>query len=569
LTFNLFPSSGFDQAVTTPVLIGLLLSWFFTETLGWVFAGLVVPGYLAAVMLLNPTSALLDVSEAVVTYGIARILGEHLSRTGGFSRFFGRERFLLVVVISVLVRLGIEGLLLPVLKIRSSWAFSIGLVVVPLLANSCWKTGLGRGLVQNGVPAFLTYVILRYIFARYTNFSLRGFELATENVAADFLSSPKIYLLLLTGAIIGAAANVRYGWDYNGILVPALLGLVIVQPSRLLVTFVEAAVLLVLIASLQKWTPVGRWNIEGPRRVVVFFCTDYLLRFGLAWVFSKSLPTVDVNGFLGFGYLLPTLLAVKSSQKGALALVILPSAVIAAASFLFGTLLGFFVSQTGGKPEATQKAAPANPWFAQKDPASAARVMASLARTTAPRSLARASEITDAILEFLSHPQDPSALAPAGYALDALDGGFLVAHERIADLDSRQGLPAFILAPNATVTRVALVLGPHGSGQRAASAGKALQDGLYRIVVISEDETHAELASRVADRLAERLKGAVQTVTDDGRQANHTKGQEPLPALPIACNTHRRSAHIYWGNKQRGSARARSHGTHTTFGSQA
>src|SRR5262249_33985577 len=45
---NIFPRSGFDQSVTTPVLIGVLVSWFFTETFGWIFAGLVVPGYLAA-----------------------------------------------------------------------------------------------------------------------------------------------------------------------------------------------------------------------------------------------------------------------------------------------------------------------------------------------------------------------------------------------------------------------------------------------------------------------------------------------------------------------------------------
>ena len=40
-----FPRSGLDQSVTTPVLLGVLASWLFTETFGWVFAGLVVPGY--------------------------------------------------------------------------------------------------------------------------------------------------------------------------------------------------------------------------------------------------------------------------------------------------------------------------------------------------------------------------------------------------------------------------------------------------------------------------------------------------------------------------------------------
>src|SRR5262249_31000883 len=45
LPLELFPTSGFDRSATTPVWLGVLVSWFFTETFGWVFGGLVVPGY--------------------------------------------------------------------------------------------------------------------------------------------------------------------------------------------------------------------------------------------------------------------------------------------------------------------------------------------------------------------------------------------------------------------------------------------------------------------------------------------------------------------------------------------
>ena len=51
---HLFPESGFDRSAATPVFAGVLVSWFFTETFGWVFAGLVVPGYLATLFLLEP-----------------------------------------------------------------------------------------------------------------------------------------------------------------------------------------------------------------------------------------------------------------------------------------------------------------------------------------------------------------------------------------------------------------------------------------------------------------------------------------------------------------------------------
>src|SRR5690242_19692827 len=106
---TVFPRSGFDQSVTTPVLIGVLVSWFFTETFGWVFAGLVVPGYLASVFLLDPAGGVIDIAEAMLTYDVARALGEWLPRTGLLSRSFGRERFFLVLIVSVLVRMAVEG----------------------------------------------------------------------------------------------------------------------------------------------------------------------------------------------------------------------------------------------------------------------------------------------------------------------------------------------------------------------------------------------------------------------------------------------------------------------------
>jgi hypothetical protein len=158
---HLFPGDGFQESAITPVFLGVLASFALTETLGWVFAGLVVPGYLATLFVVEPKSALVDVVEAALTYFVARAVGESLSRTGVTSRSFGRERFLLLVLVSVLVRVVVEGVLLPQAFSEPSWAYSIGLVLVPLAANACWKTGLLRGVVQNGVPTLLVYALLR------------------------------------------------------------------------------------------------------------------------------------------------------------------------------------------------------------------------------------------------------------------------------------------------------------------------------------------------------------------------------------------------------------------------
>jgi len=347
---HLFPKAGFDQSATTPVLLGVLVSWVFTEAFGWVFAGLVVPGYLAALFIIDPRSAAIDVVEAVFTYGLARAIGEHLAQTGITSRLFGRERFFLVVLVSIVVRLAVDGVILPRLASHASWAFSVGLVVVPLTANACWKTGLPRGVIQNGVPALVVYVLLRFLFIPHTNLSLAGFTLATENIAASFLSSPKAYILLLTGAVLAASANLRYGWDFNGILIPALLSLVVVSPVKFTATIVEVLVLVFVVRLLIQITPLKRSNIEGPRRLVIFFTVDYALRFVFAATVGKDLPGADVVDLMGFGYLLPTLLAVKISQKQITALVILPAIQISLAGFLLGTLVGFFAMIVDSSP---------------------------------------------------------------------------------------------------------------------------------------------------------------------------------------------------------------------------
>src|SRR4051794_36553277 len=214
LLLPLFPTSGFDRSATTPVLLGVLISWFFTESFGWIFAGLVVPGYLAGVFVLDARAGAIDVAEGVITYCLARAIDELLPRAGLTFRAFGRERFLLVIVTSVIVRLIVDAVILRRLLPQAAWAFSIGLVLVPLMANSCWKTGLMKGIVQNGVPTVIVYLLLRFVLLRYTNLSLSGFQLASENVAASFLASPKAYILLIAGAAMAAAANVRFGWDF-------------------------------------------------------------------------------------------------------------------------------------------------------------------------------------------------------------------------------------------------------------------------------------------------------------------------------------------------------------------
>ncbi len=501
-TLPIFPSSGFDQSTTTPVLLGVLLSWALTEWFGWVFAGLVVPGYLGAVFLLNPRSAVIDCAEAVATYAVARVLGEHLARTGLTSRLFGRERFFLVVLVSIVIRLATEGWLLPRMAPHATWAFSIGLVVVPLAANACWKTGLGRGVVQNGLPVLLVYLLLRFVFVPYTNLSLAGFELATENIGASFLASPKVYILLLTGATLAAAANLRYGWDFNGILIPALLALVVLEPVKFVATFVEVFVLLGAAALVIRFTPLSRANIEGPRRTVLYFCIDYVLRYLFAFVVGKRLPGSDVVDLMGFGYLLPTLLAVKISQKGHAALVLVPAALVSLAAFVVGTLFGYAGFLLDLRPAAAReevtRALPAPP----PSPAGAGLWVATLARAqpptdaqTPPLPAATVADTVETAVASAGSPSTPAASGGSSNVLDVQHAGpdALLVRERFGDVQDRVGDPAVLVraasagaGTSAEAHRVILYIPtPLASPEAAAYAGLLLGEKLVDAVVVA------------------------------------------------------------------------------------
>lgn len=487
----LFPTAGFDHSVTTPVLLGVLVSWLFCETFGWVFAGLVVPGYLAAVFAIDPRAGFVDVAEAIFTYAIARGLGEHLPRTGLTSRVFGRERFLLIVLVSIVVRLGVEGALLPRLAPHAANSFfSIGLVVVPLAANACWKTGLARGIVQNGVPTLIVFLLLKFLLVPHTNLSLYGFQLATEDVAASFLSSPKAYIILITGAILAASANLLDGWDFNGILVPALLALVVIEPTKFLATFVEALVIYGMAKALLGYTRVGRANIEGPRRIVLFFSLDYALRFVFAATVGRTLPGGDVVGLMGFGYLLPTLLAVKIAQKESSPLVLLPTAQVSVGAFALATLVGFSASVIDSPPPARAAVTRTLP-KAPSDPEAAALWAGALARSTphdgkAPPPLS--GEELSKIVDRLSGMEDPTSADAHGLSAQKLDHGVLLLRESFQTLEDRWGDPVVLStrAGRAAPHRlVLLVPSPTSEPEASALAGRLVAEGRVDTAVLA------------------------------------------------------------------------------------
>jgi hypothetical protein len=338
---QLFPGNGLDRSLHAPVFIGLIFLSVFKETLGWTYAGLVVPGYLATVFLAAPATGILVVVESVVSYGLSAALGRILPHTGAWFTFFGRERFLLIIAVSSFVRLLLEGAVVPRLVSElglshSRELYSLGLVLVPLLTNSYWNAGLVRALPRMGIVTGLTYVVIDQLLLAHTNFTISRFQVANESVSLAFLESPHAHIILLIGAVLGARNNVRYGWDYNGILVPALLAVAWYQPTKVLATVIEALVVYALSVGLLRIPPFSRLLVVGSRRLVVTFAVGFTVKYLTGTLLLHTAPQVQMVDVFGFGYLLPSLLAVKFWDKQKILRVLMPTLQVSMMAFVLG-----------------------------------------------------------------------------------------------------------------------------------------------------------------------------------------------------------------------------------------
>src|SRR4029079_10169636 len=136
----------------------------------------------------------------------------------------------------------------------------------------------------------LVTAALRFVLLPYTNFALAGFDPTYDPLALAFLTSPRAQMGLLVTAALASAWNRRFGWDYHGILVPALLGLAVMAPIKLLATLAESLAILVVARGLLKLPRLRTLNVEGARRVVLCFTVGVLFKMATARLALAHLP---------------------------------------------------------------------------------------------------------------------------------------------------------------------------------------------------------------------------------------------------------------------------------------
>lgn len=133
-------------------------------------------------------------------------------------------------------------------------------------------------------------MLVRFVLMEFTNFNINTLSYMYEDLASSILASPKAYIILLVSAFLASRMNIRYGWEYNGILVPSLLALQWYQPFKLLATFVETFVIFFLARMLLTVPLLRHRNIEGARLLLLFFTISFGYKMILGFASLSGCP---------------------------------------------------------------------------------------------------------------------------------------------------------------------------------------------------------------------------------------------------------------------------------------
>ncbi|MCA9135330.1 MAG: hypothetical protein KDB00_01190 [Planctomycetales bacterium] len=348
----LFPFDSSALTVTTTVWIGVMVGAFFNLRFGWTLSGLVVPGYLTPLLMTRPLSVAVITFESILVYAIVVACSEWPRGLRYWSSFFGRDRFFFILLVSVLVRALLDGFLLPiageVIVSRYGLDFdyqndlhSFGLIIVALIANYFWKPGVVRGLPPLMTCVGATYFLVTWVLVPYTNFSVGNLYLLYEDITSSLLASPKAYILVITTAYLASWINLRYAWDFNGILVPALLGLLWYEPAKIVVSGFECIIVLLAGQWIMKLPIFQGATIEGARKLSFFFTVCFLYRVVLCHLLPAIWPNVQLTDAFGYGYLLTTLMAVKIHDKKRPISMLIGTVHVSLAGAVAGSLIGF------------------------------------------------------------------------------------------------------------------------------------------------------------------------------------------------------------------------------------
>ncbi len=352
---DIFPENIISESVVITVWVGVAVVTFFNLRFGTTMSGLVIPGYIVPLIIVKPSIAIAIMVEGLATYVLVRLLADRGPRWLGLNEMFGRDRFFVLVLGSIFVRILFDTLLLPEFALQLETIglrydlrdnlHSFGLIIVALIANQMWNGGARLGLSSLTAYLLITWFIVRYVLMEFTNFNLSTLSYMYEDIASSIFAAPKAYIILLTTAFIASRMNLRYGWDFNGILLPSLLALQWFTPLKLVATFAETLVILGLAHLALQIPYLKNRNIEGSRQILVFFTIALFYKWLLGFVVQIYYPGAKISDYYAFGYLLSSLLAVKMYQTGKVMLVTRATLQVSFLGVAVATAIGYGLNQ--------------------------------------------------------------------------------------------------------------------------------------------------------------------------------------------------------------------------------
>jgi gamma-polyglutamate biosynthesis protein CapC len=351
---HIFPESSLASSLITTVWVGVFVTCFFNLRYGWNKSGLIIPGYLVPLLILKPWSAVAVLIEGLVTFLIVKFISEFGSFTKMWCNYFGRDRFFLIFLVAIGVRILFDQILFPeATNILSHYfnidfvykggLYSIGLVIVALIANHFWNSGLKRGFPHLLIILICTYLIIVYILIPHTNFRLNNIVYLYEDIATSIAASPKAYIILTVTAFIASRMNLLYGWEFSGIIIPALLALQWYYPWKIATSILEAGIIYGFATITLKSRFFQNATIEGARKILLFFNIAFIYKIILGFIMPIVYTNAPVTDTFGLGYMLTSLIAIKMYDKKIglkMTRTILQASIV---SIIFATLIGFIL----------------------------------------------------------------------------------------------------------------------------------------------------------------------------------------------------------------------------------
>ena len=130
--------------------IGIILSLFFTETLGVTAGGVIVPGYIA-LYLHDPKMVLGTFAISLVTFGIIKFLSK-------FMLIYGKRRLVLSLLIGFLIGFWVRE------NYASGELYVIGNIIPGLIASWMDRQGVSRTISVILITASIVYLSMMLLY---------------------------------------------------------------------------------------------------------------------------------------------------------------------------------------------------------------------------------------------------------------------------------------------------------------------------------------------------------------------------------------------------------------------